>query len=100
MKQHITPSQAQEITEEQFYSLFDEIVKRKDWAHFHHKKVTIGKCIEVLENSNRFKGLHKSDTDGEYKVYVVLDDSNGWNEYIKSDKELVNALWQAVKEIL
>jgi len=54
VKQHILPKQAKEITEEQFYSLFpgklhDNVVERKDWANFHHKKITIGKMIELLK---------------------------------------------------
>jgi hypothetical protein len=48
LKQHVTPKQAQEFTENQFYSLFDEVVPRKDWANYHHKKLTIGKIIEVI----------------------------------------------------
>ena len=48
MKQHLTPKQLLEVTEEQFYSLFDEIVKRNDWSKYHHKKMTIGKMIEYL----------------------------------------------------
>jgi len=60
--------------------------------------LSIGQLLQLLEDSGRFEGLHKSDTDVEYKVYVAQNDSHGRNEYIKSDSELVNALWQAVKE--
>ena len=62
--------------------------------------LSIGQLLQLLEDSGRFKGFHKSDTDGQYKVYIILDDNQGWNQYIKNDNKLVNALWQAVKEIL
>jgi len=62
--------------------------------------LSIGQCIDLLEKSGRFKGLHKSGTDGEYKVYLIPGNNNGWGEYIKSDKELIVALFEAVKEIL
>ena len=88
MKQHITPVQALEITEEQFYSLFDEIVKRKDWAHFHHKKVNIGKCIELLDFS-----LTKIEYDNfDYYVHTNKGENGKF--------ELIDALWEATKSIL
>lgn len=90
MKQHITPAQALEITEDQFYSLFDEIVKRKDWANFHHKKVTIGKCIELLDFS-----LIKIEYDGFINNYYVQT-----NKGTNGKPELIDALFQAVKSIL
>ena len=86
MKQHITPEQAKEITEEQFYSLFDEIVKRKDWANYHHKKVTIGKCIEVLTS----KGINDGVT-GWMDEYTIDIEWNG---------ELIDSLWESVKLVL
>ena len=46
MKQYIISKQEQEISEEQFYSMFDEIVRRKNWVDFHYKKLTIGFMIE------------------------------------------------------
>ena len=46
MKYHITPKQAKEVTEEHFYSMFNEIVKREDWYKYHHKKMDIGKMID------------------------------------------------------
>lgn len=83
MKQHITPKQARELTENQFYSLFNEIVPRKDWYSFHHRKVTIGKMIEVLQN-------------------VSIESSN--QEWVVNkkyrNKELTDALWEAVKDLI
>ncbi len=95
MKMHITPQQAQEITGEQFYSLFDEIVKRDDWANFHHKKVTIGKCIEILEpyTPKIEKGRH-------WMMEIVTGKLPRYNFPTYQNKELCDCLWQAVKEIL
>lgn len=50
MRQHITPKQAKQLTKEQFYSLFPDLVIRDDWANYHHKKITIGKIIEILKD--------------------------------------------------
>jgi hypothetical protein len=87
MKYHIKPKQAKEISEEQFYSLFNEIVKRDDWANYHHKKVTIGKMIDFLDGVNVYKGLTN-------QWYVTCYGE----EY--SGKELTDALWEAVKDSL
>lgn len=93
MKQHVTPTQMQEITEEQLYSLFDEIVKRKDWANYHHKKMTIGKMIEIL---------HKRSCDIriESAGQVWYIDNNIPNANEHGYTELCDVLWQAVKQIL
>lgn len=91
MKQHITPKQAREVTEEKFYSIFDEVVVRKDWANFHHKKVTIGKMIEFLYS----KG-HKITVDN-CKPSSVKDWLTG-EEYCQM--ELCDALWEATKNVL
>ncbi len=48
MKQHILPKQFKEMDEDAAIHLFD-LVPREDWYKYHHKKVTIGKMIEVLE---------------------------------------------------
>lgn len=87
MKQHILPKQALEITEEQFYSLFEEKkVKRSDWVNFHHKKMTIGQMIEYL---------------GVPKISKLTTYGGKWGVIIfhtlfESD-ELCDALWKAVK---
>lgn len=81
MKQHITPKQAKEVTEDQFYSMFDEIVKRDDWANYHHKKVTVGKMIEFLDG-----------------VYIFRDKDEEWTvSTIYCGYDLVDTLWEAVK---
>lgn len=88
MKYHITPKQAKEITEEQFYSMFNEIVKRDDWYKYHHKKMDIGKMIDYLDGVS----INKSLIGNEW--YVICDGI----EY--TGEELVDALWNAVKDSL
>ena len=94
MKQHISPSQAKEITEEQFYLLFNQIVKRKDWADYHHEKVTIGKMIEILSfydldiMSNYYK-------QNEWSIIFYKEE-----HYIFRNVELCDALWEGIKSIL
>lgn len=89
MKQHITPKQALEVSDLQFYSLFPEgIVERNDWANYHHKKMTIGKMIEYLFNRG-----HKVTIDN-CRPCSVKD----WRldkEYCQM--EVCDALWEAVK---
>lgn len=87
MKHHISPKQAKELTEEQFYSLFDEIVKRDDWFRFHHKKVTIGKMIEFLDETT----IGKSIIDNLWHISLI-------DESIYHGEELIDALWKAVKD--
>lgn len=89
IKQHITPKQALELTEDQFYSLFPEgVVKRYDWAKYHHKKVTIGKMIAYMSVNG-----HKITINNHNPSCVV-----NWllnEEYCQM--ELCDALWKAVK---
>ncbi|WP_303984232.1 hypothetical protein [Niallia circulans] len=86
MKYHITPKQAKEVTEEQFYSMFNEIVPREDWANYHHRKMDVGKMIDWLDYVN----IHKGFNEWFVTCYEV--------EY--TGKELIDALWKAVKDNL
>lgn len=88
MKYHITPKQAKEISEVQFYSMFNEIVKREDWANYHHRKMTIGKMIDYLDGV----GVHKRMSDGEWGVTCYEEEYRG--------RELTDALWEAIKDNL
>ena len=88
MKYHIKPKQAKEITEQQFYSMFNEIVPRNDWANYHHRKMTIGKMIDWLDGVNINKGASK--------WHITVNDDG--KEY--AAKELTDALWEAVKDNL
>jgi len=91
LKQHITPKQALEISEDQFYSLFPEgVVKRTDWANYHHKKINIGKMIEIL----KFPTI-KPISDYHHNWVVILPNTN-----LFEAKELCDALWVAVKKSL
>ncbi|PGT89817.1 hypothetical protein [Bacillus thuringiensis] len=87
MKQHITPKQAKEVTEAQFYSLFGEIVPRSDWANYHHTKMTIRKMIECLGGANI-----EVNPAGGFGI-----EANG-KRYV--EKELADALWLAVKDAI
>lgn len=93
MKQHITTDELLQLTPEQQNKLcvLDENGVLQ-WSC-----ISIGQCIELLDNVNEFKGFHKSNTDGRYKVY-------GENEQhqmrIYDSSELIDALWEAVKSIL
>lgn len=51
MKQHITPKQFKEMSQEKTIELFG-FIKRKDFYNYHHKKITIGKMIEILQDKN------------------------------------------------
>lgn len=86
MKYHITPKQAREVTEEQFYSMFNEIVHRKDWDTYHHKKMTIGKMIDFLDEVTITKSVLNS------QWYVKLLDEEEYH-----GKDLTDALWEAIK---
>ncbi|MCP1184911.1 hypothetical protein [Paenibacillus sp. 1781tsa1] len=86
MKYHITPKQAKEVTEEQFYSFFSDIVPRKDWANYHHRKMDIGKMIDYLDEVI----ISKSVIDGMWNVAAFDKHYEG--------KEFVDALWQAMKD--
>lgn len=92
MKQHITPKQAKQLTESQFYSLFKEIVPRKDWANYHHKKVTIGKIMEVLQDSYI---LNVATINRSWRV--LLFSLNGSLLLHESNhKELIDALFESL----
>ena len=102
MKEHILPKQASEITEEQFYQLFESqhwgCVKRKDWAYYHHKKITIGKMIELIRERNQIDIYTVDDV---WKVQL-FDLSVAANDNIscvweEDGRELCDVLWEAVK---
>jgi hypothetical protein len=98
MKQHITPKQAKQLTETQFYNLFDEIVPRKDWFNYHHKKVTIGKLIEVIRKYNQVEvcSLEKF-----WNIQLFdLKFSTKEHIYSNTDDELIDVLFHALTWIL
>lgn len=86
MNGHITPKQAKQVSEKAFYSFFDEIVKRDDWSNYHHKKMNVAKMIEILDQVT----IRKNAIDGNWKLIVFE------KEY--ESKELVDVLWEAVKD--
>lgn len=92
MKQHILPKQALEVSKTEFYSFFppNELVERNDWAKYHHKKITIGKMIEILKELNWEVNI--SSYESKYRV-----SNNYSNELMICKKELCDALWEAIK---
>lgn len=101
MKQHITPKQAKELGESLFYNLFEDvlnerIVHREDWYKFHHKKLDIGKMIEILDISTLATDFRKDFVVQEWIVEIMLVMDN----YECKSKELCDALFKAVKDIL
>ena len=103
MKQHISPNQVLEITKEQFYSLFpndqhsvDSLVNRKDYATLHNKKMTIGKMIELW--LNKMSGNEEISFNDLTKMTKFITIQNQWEESF-GEMEVVDALWQAVKEV-
>lgn len=101
MKQHILPKQAKELTEEQFYDLFEEIVPRKDWANYHHKKVTVGKLIEIIRGYAQVN-IYSLHTDWCVQIFdrkVSIDDDQPCL-YESMQKELVDALFNSLLWIL
>lgn len=102
MKQHILPKQVLEVSEEEFYSLFgtEGIVKRKDYANYHHKKITIGKMIEFLATeaiSLELLTTQMETTDGN-KSFISLNNVFYDKKFASAD--LCDALWQAIKYAL
>ena len=84
MKQHILPKQAKEITKEQFYKLFPDLVDRKNWADYHHKKITMGKMMEFLWEKKAPLTVH------------LVFSGNAENKD-ESFENLCNVLWEQVK---
>ena len=89
MKYHITPKQAKEITEEQFYSMFNEIEHREDWMDYYHKNITIEKMIDILDEIT----VGRDFVDKHFCVFLL--DGRDFKE-----EEFTDALWEAVKSLL
>lgn len=105
MKQHITPKQAKEITEEQFHTLFSNqhwsSYRRENWADYHHKKVTMGKMMELLDYrcfSWNLSSYYNGDIE-EQEFYLNVC-TNGLDSYHYKNIILCDLLWEAVVEVL
>jgi len=59
--------------------------------------LSVGQCIELLVDKNEFKGFHKSQTDGRFKVY---GEDHKHSMTIYDSSELIDALFEDVKSIL
>lgn len=94
MKQHITPKQANELGENMFYELFPDLVRREEWAKYHHKKITIGKLIETIGSYHK---IYISGNHDGWKLELFELNERICNEdsclYERTHKELVTALF-------
>ena len=105
MKEHITPSQAKEITKEQFYTLFKNqhwaCVNRNDWADYHHKKVTIGKMLYMIKDSNYYGNFSiKSKYAVNSKAIAwVIEGERAIGSINLSCTDLCDGLWEIIKII-
>ena len=115
MKQHITVKQLKELTNKQhknladlfFNSFIDEIATKDDcnleitdsiWR-IASSAITIGKMIEILETD------HQITIDGNYEeewsVVLYKKDSNRYSmDYYGQEKELCDALWKVLKNVI
>jgi len=104
MKQHITPKQMQEITKEQFYGLFngEGIVKRKDWASFHCKKMNIGKLFELLKDKGctYINPLFYPAIGWFWTIDVTFKDGTENPQDQSKHDELCDGLWTILKQII
>lgn len=87
MKQHINEEQLKEVNLEKIHKLIRGSIERHP---FKAKEITIGKMIEILSN---------------YKQIEIYQGGKWWvmttDRKIKtSGSELVDALWEAVKEVI
>ena len=116
MKQHITPKQFKEISKEQSIELFD--FNARDWRGceddfytYHHKKITVGKMIEILDNSEYSYDIKRCKNRNNWILIQLLE--SGLNRSLKdrdvvdrldsqmfeSDK-LCDVLWEAIKMMI
>ena len=95
MKQHITPKQANRLGKKRFYELFPDLVVREDWASYHHKKISIGKLIEIIEKSFL---IQLTTTNNRWTVQLFELDEVSLNTpiYTIYAVELVDALFDAL----
>lgn len=101
MKQHITPKQFQELPKEISCKVFD--LNPRDWRGYkndfygyHHKKITIGKMIELLNDNNVTDiGIKLNSDRNNIGVWVGDKKINTFN-----NPELCDSLWDAVKHML
>ena len=117
MKQHITVEQARELNKEQFNKLYDW-AENKYPEFFPHgvimmlessekslsRCIDIGRMIEFLDEKDFFHKINRYQNIG--KVGLEIGDNKfveNWNVDGKKSfqkKELCDALWEAVKEVL
>ena len=89
MKEHLLPTQLNELGKEKFYTFFPSFVVRDDWATYHNKKITIPKVIEIIQSTNNEPiSIESIPVDTQFSWKVI----NG--KYIFFEKELIDALFK------
>jgi aminopeptidase-like protein len=101
LKQHITPNQAKKLTEKQFYGLFAELVPRKDWANYHHKKITIGKLLEIIREYCQMD-IHTVNENWCVQLFNIDGGANNRDSCICANqgKELIDVLFDSLLWII
>jgi len=112
MKQHITVEQFKELP----VKIRKKLVGHSETGNLqfelwekresHYLQLTIGKMIEILDNSTHTYDIKRSKNASnwivleytEHKSDVTLDDR--FIEFRYENKELCDVLWEAVKEVL
>lgn len=104
MKQHITPSQANEVSFQDFCIIYQsELVYREDWSVYHAKKMTIGKLLEYMLEKNNKADLIVNWFNNRYKMFKNIPRTEEFISelfYEQNKKELIDFLWEETKNIV
>ncbi len=102
MKQHITVEQLEGLTGKQYSSIFGTLgdaITMGDMS----RAITIGKMIEMLSNDDyrpHITPIHYETKQACVTLYKKEEGKTCRNIISFKCKELTDALWQAVKEVL
>jgi len=108
MRQNITLEQLKEIKSEMLVPLIKQGVLSKKGHHlimlpYMAKQLTIGKMIEILDSITDdieiMSDYQRDEKQDKYKCFWVEFENEGIKRFF-IEKELCDALWQAVKEVL
>lgn len=103
MKQHITPSQAKEVSFQDFCTIYQsELVYREDWTVYHAKKMTIGKLLDFLIKNNislivEIDNENVLITISPFKNYCSLTKYLNLNN---KENEIIDFLWEKIVKIV
>lgn len=98
MKQHITPTQASEVTFEEFKKIYmGTLVERDDWAKFHSGKMTIGRLIQFINSELGYFDIMFGE-EGHVKTLASSAEKRVF--YNLKGNELVDVLWKIAKQLI